>query len=501
MDKRQLNEWGRRLDAGLTDDPTLALAGRLRGLRPLAPQPPTEFRGRLKAQLLSTKNAKSTVVGPRLRMVVALSLFIILVVGAIWIFPGAQPVSAGEILQRANTNFIAQAQGDGILYSQFTLLIDRSYQQLTAVGELWQSLETEQFRYQLVDTEGALLYFVQRDGDRIWRSVHDQPVGTTAVESVYLLTAEQYASLISPEESASQRSLPPIFGDLINWIEVDRWLATQSQTCDDLFCLLGLSDSEAWSCDGDSCTLPLLEPELDLPAVMLRATVSGKEQFADGRTVFDLEFRTTHDDALIRTLKFDSRNFDLVEIVAYSSGNEVARMTFLERQVLSTDTAFFRTLPEGLGEMEWGGAVNPPDPTLGGTPLFHPPAGSIVTAIPQLYYSFPQKGTTISGQVEFVFFIRPRLGVRGEADLVVRLCDASPDQGPSFSNCTGLPEVQTRVFKYDGYVRVSFVAQVDENWPAIVTVALGLRYDDGNSLSVLQPDYFWYVAPQSPRYR
>lgn len=507
MDKQELNDWGQRLDAGLTGDPALELAEQLRNKHFIDAQPPVEFRKRLKAKLISTENIKPAGIRSRLRIAAA-SLFTVLVVASILVLQQTRPVSAAEILNRANTNFTAQAHTGGILYDQFSLSVDvysfdtKLYKlKFDAVGEVWQSTEGDQFRYQLTDDDGGFLYFVQRNGGQIWRSVHDQPVGAAPIEQVYLLTPEQVQPTLLGQEDSSRQYIPPVFGDLIYWIELDRWLAAQSQSCGDLFCLLGLGDSSDWSCEKDRCILSIPQP--GAVEVNLEARVTGMEQLADGRKVYVMEFRTDHDDALIRSLKFDVEDYTLVEIVAFTYNTEIARMTFQERQILpASQTLSFSALPDGLQQVTWEEDTSPPRPTLAQTPLFHPPPGSsAVFGVPSLIYSTPKEGSTLSGQVEFVLFIEYS-SVKADGDLIVHLCASSYDRDPDFSltnNCAGLPETQTRIRKYKHTYRVEFTVDIDEDWPEIVSIMLETRYDDSDESLVMYvaagQEYYWYVDP------
>lgn len=257
---------------------------------------------------------------------------------------GPAPVSAAEILLRADATLAASLDENTILYDRLSL----DWQTGLTTGrntvvELWQAPEGNKFRYQITDADGNLLYFVQRDGDRVWRSVHTQPVGAESVTKVYTLSLEAYRAELSVD--ASPWLL--FYNDLsTGWTALDRLMADRSAVCDDLSCLFSVPDGE-WACgkgvEGEVCTLSLDG------APMLQARRMGEEKLADGRTVQVVQIDLGED--WTRTLKVDAETFALVEIADRAQGEPVARLRHLERRPLTealVDDGLFGAVPQNL---------------------------------------------------------------------------------------------------------------------------------------------------------
>ncbi len=96
MPRDDLQDWGRRLDAELTEDPLLELAARLREGRPEAPPPPAGFKNRLRARLLAQHEAQNRrLFGSGWRQVFSYAgmaiLAVVLVLGIRLLLPGTEP--------------------------------------------------------------------------------------------------------------------------------------------------------------------------------------------------------------------------------------------------------------------------------------------------------------------------------------------------------------------------------------------------------------------------
>ncbi|MCH7663588.1 MAG: hypothetical protein IH859_06935, partial [Chloroflexi bacterium] len=369
MDKQELKEWGQRLDTGNTGDPTLELAAQLSSHHSPAARPPAGFKQALMSKLLLESRTKTVNKSSRvLRLGIAITVAVFLAVGVFIglnpIIQEPQPVSAAEILELANQAYISQLQSDQVLHTKFSLSWG-PFMSFQTFGEQWLHTEGNYFRSQLANKDGILFYFAQSNGEVVWRSVHKQEIGSMPVYSVYALSPEQYTPLyliplnnfIPIQGITGDNNVAPLFGDISDWIEMDQWMLLRSQDCDDLYCLLGLADSAEWECDGSRCTLPLKFPLIDSPGANLEVKVTGTEETADGRSAYIMEIRTDGINNLLRTLKFDTENFALLEILAHRK-NEVsgitevsARMTYSLREFLPLTEdllATFSIVPDSL---------------------------------------------------------------------------------------------------------------------------------------------------------
>jgi hypothetical protein len=257
---------------------------------------------------------------------------------------GPAPVSAAEILLRADAALAASLDENTILYDRLSLDWQTGLTTgRNAVVELWQAPDGNRFRYQLTDADGNLLYFVQRDGDRVWRSVHTQPVGAESVTKVYALSLGAYRAELSVDSSPWLL----FYNDLsTGWTALDRLMADRSAVCDDLSCLFRVPDGE-WTCgkgaQGEVCTLSLDG------APMLQARRMKEEKLANGQTVQVVKIDMGED--WTRTLKVDAETFALVEIADHAQGDLVARLRHLERRHLTdalVDDGLFGAVPQNL---------------------------------------------------------------------------------------------------------------------------------------------------------
>ena len=519
MDKQELQDWGQQLDAGNIGDPTLELAAQLSAHRSPAARPPARFKQALKSNLLLESRTKTVVKSSRvLRWGIAITVAVFLAVG---VFAGLnpiiqepQPVSAAEILARANQAYISQTQSDEILHTKFSLSWG-PFMWIKTVGEQWLHTDGNYFRSQLANKDGILFYFSQSNGEIVWRSVHKQEIGSMPVYSVYALSPEQYTPLyliplnnfVPIQGIAGDKNVAPLFGDISDWLEMDQWILLRGEDCEDLYCLLGLADSAEWECDGSRCTLPLQFPLLDAPGANLEVRVTGTEETTDGRSAFIMEFRTDRNSTLLRTLKFDTETFALLEILAHrkndvSGKTEVsARMTYTLREFLPLTEellATFSIVPESLKIIPYEEKVDLTIPQIPYSSFNHPPQGSI-PILPVVHGVSPTAGKTLSGRVEFEMRVSYDLGYAPEADLIVRLCESysmQSDASRAGVVCVNeLAYAQVRISEGNNTKRFIFTLDVDETWPEHFSLMIEIIVDE--EIYVQWPAIYgpWFVKP------
>lgn len=497
MDSRRIQDWGSRLDAGAIDDPTLHLARELERRRPASALPSPSFVKDLREHLLATPQRS-----PRTYAAwfLPIALAAALVVLAVILLRPDGIASASQVFERANQHYATLAQEEGILHTEFGLtymVVDPVSQAPTDhyewEGELWQSLAGPEFRYELRDRQGRIAYFAQRDEARFWRSAY--PVTASRGDLVYGLTEEQY----SASDDSFRVGIAPVFGNLIDWLSLDSWWLERAVDCDNPFCSLGLEDNSLWSCGERQCIFPLSSAIADVPAAEVELNLTGREARPDGRTVDVVEIRYSFGDEIVRRMQFDSDTHELVELVAYRMGFEVAKMTFGERRVVDRGHPdMFVTLPEGLREVRWPSQEPPPAPTLDEVPFPSAPRGSVPAVWASPVLAIPSKGSSLQGQTELVLFVSVPADLRQDAELIADLCRSAPSGDPPRldpSSCTGLASASVRVPKGGGTQRLTLQIRPDDTWPRRVWVRLRLMYRDGQSTSVLDPEFSWSVEP------
>jgi|GEM_PF-4740746 len=284
------------------------LIDRLKAARPLPVEAPMDFRNRLRTRLIAHYQApyakpKHWQLPTRWASV---GVALLLILGLVW--AGAQPasISAAEIVQRAAQANAVHATGSEIVYERAVVsILDTEVPLENAVAELWRSSDGTQTRYQLTGADGAILYFSQRNGDQIWRSTNAHRIGLRPATQVYLATSKNARA---------------------NWGNL----------------LLGINAH----CGGFDCLF-------NKPG--MQVTLQGKEQLADGRSVYAVTTQYTldvpNDQVFTATLKIDAETYALVEAVEFQNGALSARLQQIERQVLAHEALaadFFSSMPPAL---------------------------------------------------------------------------------------------------------------------------------------------------------
>lgn len=523
MDKKELDAWGQRLDAGNTGDATLELAEQLSMHRSPSVDPSTGFKLSLKNQLLATSGEKTAQRASLFwrwaaTLIVAVILAVGLFAGLNPIIEEPQPVSAAEILQRANQAYISQIQSGEVLHTKFNLAWG-PFMSFNTFGEQWLHTDGELFRSQLANKDGILFYFAQSDGEIVWRSIHKGEIGNRPIYSVYALSPEQYipfymmpletTPFFTTPEITVENNVAPLFGDISGWIGMDQWILMRSQDCEDLYCLLGLADSDQWECDGSRCTLPLAVTFLyfNAPGANLEVQVTGTEETEDGRIAYVMQFHTDRDGTLMRTLKFDTETFALLEILAHrynqvSGKTEVsARMTYTLREFLPMTEELlqsFSIVPDSLEVIPYEENADLSIPDIPYSSFNHPGQSSILV-LPVIHGVSPAAGKTLSGRVEFEMRISYNLGYAPEADLIIRLCETRPDQSEDLQGdilCTNeLASTQVKIFKGENTNIITITVDVDKTWPDSVSLVIEIFVDEETFIQFASVYGPWIVEP------
>ncbi len=231
---------------------------------------------------------------------------------------GGRPVVAAELWQQANETMMAEAGGAPYVYDRLRLSWQSSssaYEEITA--ELWQSASGAQWRYQLSDPEGQIIYFLQQNGSERWQSIHPQPVGTAAVSELFVQPAGEPVAL--PEGALLHQDAAA------GWLDLNRLLAERAAACLDLYCLLGI--------DAAGGNLSSVE----------ETTTDG------GRAVYRVQVALPAE--FSRTLLLDRESSRLLAVEDRDRGQLVARLEHVERRGLAADElgeGFFASAPDGL---------------------------------------------------------------------------------------------------------------------------------------------------------
>lgn len=498
MNREQVGNWGSRLEAGVVEDPLLELAGRLSDRRLVPVGPDHGFVEQLREQLLEPPSASGHWSAVWLIPVVVVAAAVLT-----WVLVllSAEPASAAEIFEDANRYYGSLAHEDGVLHSQFRLTyyeIDRGHRMVLRQhnwqGDLWGDLSGPDFRYQLIDDQGDYHYFAQRNGDQYWRSAY--PVLASKGDLVYRLTEDQY---YAPDVATSR--LAPIFGDLIDWLELDGWWIENGAGCENPFCAIGLQEGDFWECEANRCLAHLSSAVGDIPAADLEVVLTGQERQIDGRTVDVMEIRYSLGDQLVRRLKFDARTHALVELIGYSYGVEQARMSFGSREILGSESrSVFTTLPDQLRETTWelDQAPPPQTPWLDSAGVPGPPRGAVQTVWMMPTVTLPAEGETLRAGSELQLYLEVNGPPATNLTLVAKLCRRPPpgpsDSRPSdISNCGVVTSASRTVAKGSGTTLVTIPVEPDEDWPDTVWLGLEWEYPNGQSAYLWFPDYFWLI--------
>jgi len=247
----------------------------------------------------------------------ALAVFVLAVLFGSTLLNG-RPAAAAELWQQANEALVAEAQGAPYVYDRLRLSWRSSgstYEDITA--ELWQSADGAQWRYQLSDTAGNILYFLQQSDGTVWQSIHPQPVGSSPVTELFVQPAGEPVAL--PEGALLHQDAAT------GWLDLNRLLAERATACLDLYCLLGI-DAAAGSLSG------VEETTTD-----------------DGRAVYRVEVALPAE--FSRTLLLDRESSRLLAVEDRDRGQLVARLEHVERRGLAAGElaeGFFTSVPDGL---------------------------------------------------------------------------------------------------------------------------------------------------------
>ncbi len=308
----------RRPEGDRQDDRHRHLPARLHAARPRPASPSTSFRAELRARLLAQYEQPRRGGIPWRRPATLLSLAtlsaLLICLGLMLVRPA--PLSAAEIVQRATAARTVQVGDADVIYDRFRVTMPGGPLR-EAVVEKWQSPDKLRFRYQLSGADGALLYFVQRNGDRLWRSIHTGPVGSAPVTEVYQGKLEDSAAT-SPDDLAFSIGLSllhPVWGHKLQ--------------CEDLQCLLQQRHGVA-----------RLLPRQRLPG---------------GRTVHVVQIhyrkQAAGEPALTLTVKVDAHSYALVEVVEERDGQPDLSLTHFERRAVpapAVPPGLFTALPPGV---------------------------------------------------------------------------------------------------------------------------------------------------------
>ncbi len=154
---------------------------------------------------------------------------------AVFWLPGRlrPPIPAADILEHANQVWGTIGQNGGVVYEKFYMMIDNALLPYAATTEVWRSADGTQVRYQITDLQGRLIYFMLRNGDKVWESGSLASLANqapTPVTAVLPETLSQYQQELAAGQGGSIM--------IETAAGVDR-LPTGGPACTDLKCLLG----------------------------------------------------------------------------------------------------------------------------------------------------------------------------------------------------------------------------------------------------------------------
>jgi hypothetical protein len=232
---------------------------------------------------------------------------------------GSRPVAAAELWERANVALTREADDAPYVYDRLELAWRPSgnvYENVLV--EVWQSSGGTDWRYQLTNERGEVLYFLQRSDGEVWQSVHSQPLGAAPVSEVFAQTAGEEVPL--PEGALLRRDAA------VGWMDLDKMLSERAVACLDLYCLLGIGQEDV-------------------------AVLAGVEEatWEDGRAVYLLEASLPL--GFTRTLVLDRNSSRLIAVEDWDRGERISRLVHLDRQGMTTaelGETFFASLPVGL---------------------------------------------------------------------------------------------------------------------------------------------------------
>jgi hypothetical protein len=444
-------EWARRLEAGLTDDPELVLAHRLASNPPAPARPTPGFRSDLRHRLLETYPMPAQRSIPFKRLIPFFAAALILAIVLIIAWPrGVQGVSASEILHAATIGASALGTGD-VTYDRFRLDWDMGNTRVENVtGEMWYSAGSQLYRYQLTSSTGELLFYQAYDGEYTTQSIHNQPVGEGAVSQVYRFKGFVPLWIERPGSGGLLANPSPVNF----WVLAVHQAQQRNSGCTDLFCLLGLSQ-EGWDCAGSRCKYSLGNVG-GMGNMGFELALRGVTRLEDGRQVY--EIRLLPGGVLSQyvggfgTVYVNVGTKQIVKVVysmkmIFRAASMGMSLEHLERSGLesaSLPADFFRTPPKDIPVIPWAGDLQR---------FINSHYGGQDNRV-WVISSDPPSGTRISGKVTFNLELGYQLTGLPYANLGVKLWGIGKDTA---TNGKRVP-----VQAGEGVVHVSLTVDTDQ---------------------------------------
>jgi hypothetical protein len=393
-------------------------------IRPFAPDPTPQFKNKLHQSLIFLHEKQSKALfniwqlGQLTGSLVAL-IILILSITAIWFTLAQQTTQIND----NKSNDVIIPDRNQVIYDLLALSwTTRDGAAVTLRAESWQTTNGDIFRGQITDIDGNLVYFVQSDGEQLWRTYQADPEigwGTTPITKVYQMSLED---LLLPQEFVPLWVIKPPFFSGLNWEWVPSVMLQIRPECADLLCVLQQIYPEP------EATCTLTECVFYGGAFTRSVANLGNEVMDNGRIISTLEIGEE------REIKIDAETYALIAASepGNESGNQFRFIEHLERQISSINTfpsSFFSTLPDSLQTVPWV-----------------PPATAKDSA--WLISSTPLPGSLISDQIDtstnFTLEIGYELATVPEALLQVELVPQSTTDSDLFQmetavNSTWIP--------------------------------------------------------------
>jgi hypothetical protein len=387
--------------------------------------------------------------------IVIVSLALGLIAVAIRLAARVPNASASEILRRADAVWASQVSGAEVIFESYSVA-GREGNLFRA--DLWRTVDGAAMRYELTNRDGELVFFAMRQGDQVWRSLHDEAPGETPVEVVLHATAHQLEEISSDTRVAS-----PLFRSLFYGLpDLNDLLLARREECLSVSCLL------------DS-------PELGDERVRL----VGEDVTELGRQVYVIAIRegvqpdpSSLDRA--RLLTIDSESFELVQYTDIQGNSLVV----LQHRPLSEDEepeVLFLAAPEGARVIEVTAGWQPSPPAQSGE-------GDVVSIVS----AAPSPSVPLTGREQFDVSVHYRLVSSPLATLEVLLvpqCLAT-----AATNCDGSVAGGDRVIVGAGTGTIHVEFTLDE-WNLQDQLVLSAYLDTGG-IARYFTDYTWEPAGQ-----
>lgn len=484
-----LSKWARSLESDDRSDPTLDLAVTLRTNPPTVPRLDPQLKASLRARLISRRSHSMptrtyALLGWAVRLIVGAMLAAGLVAGSDLLLQEKEPVSAAQALEGANDDLLARTAGAAVVYDTWRLHLETSSVNVDGTAELWQATNNNSLRYQLRDSEGNFLFFLQRYGDITWQSIRESELVVAPVRELRVYSGPS-AQLGSPAEK-KPTSWSLIYGDVIHWVELSQWTTISSRSCIDLYCLLGLEALEDLSCAELVCELSLVD------GLGLEISLSEFKGVEDESDLLTLDFTSQPDGTLSRRLIIERDPPRLVKLVAYDHGTEAAWMLHLGRQALGAadlPAGFFQNPPQELHTVEAEDSPQPPSASLLRGPMFDAQETVEIISVA------PPPGTALARGAHLEVKLSYNLSSEPNADLIVGL-------GTDLLGalCVDLPCSSVRIDRGSGVVTVQISVEAENSWPEEVFLVVRMRGPDDfsflNTLSWSFESYAWPIEDE-----